>query len=40
MNSDLTPKAILDLLAGDDPSVADKDGCVNLEQEVNNPPTT
>lgn len=34
LNNDLTPKAVIDVLAIDDPKVTDPDGAVNLELEV------
>ncbi|XP_046357024.1 radial spoke head 10 homolog B-like [Haliotis rufescens] len=34
INSDLTPQAILEVLASDDPKVADGEGCYNLELEM------
>jgi hypothetical protein len=34
VNNDLTPKDVIDVLAYDDPNVADGEGCYNLELEV------
>ncbi|ELU11324.1 hypothetical protein CAPTEDRAFT_180366 [Capitella teleta] len=34
INSDLTPKAIVDILASDDPKVLDDEGAINMEPEI------
>ena len=36
ISQDLTPKDVIDILASDDPNVADGEGCCNLELEVGN----
>jgi len=34
INNDLTPKDVIQILAADDPNVADDDDCCNMELEV------
>jgi hypothetical protein len=34
INTDLTPKAIVDILASDDPKITDDEGAINMEPEV------
>lgn len=35
INDDLTAKHVIEVLAADDPNVADGEGCYNMELEVN-----